>query len=235
MKPPLADIALKILVVEDNDALREANEVFLRAQGHSVIGVSCAEDVSDHAGAFIPDVYLIDLGLPDEDGLSLVGRIRATHPKAGIVITTARTQLNERVTGYRSGADLYMPKPVHPEELSIAIASLGRRLKIDAHDSDTLMLNMTKQELSGPIATVHLTTAESTLLGAFARAPGQSLERWQLHEISGREEGATPTAATIEMRISRLRKKLQLAGAPAPTIKAAHKVGYVVCCTVVVC
>lgn len=231
---PMIGVALKILVVEDNDALREATVGFLQQQGHYVRGVPSAEDVHDLTGSLVPDVYVIDIGLPDEDGLSLARRIRASHPKAGIVVTTARTEVSERVDGYRSGADLYLPKPVHPDELSTAIASLGRRMRVESTPPDALVLVMAKRQLTGPRGTIDLTLAEATVLAAFARSPGQSLERWQLGEIMGRDESGVASAATVEMRISRLRKRLKEAGAPPPTIKSAHKVGYVLCCPVVV-
>jgi DNA-binding response OmpR family regulator len=230
----MIEVSLKILVVEDNDALREATIGFLQQQGHYVRGVPCAEDVHDLTGSLVPDVYVIDLGLPDEDGLSLTSRIRTSHPRAGIVVTTARTEVNQRVDGYRSGADLYLPKPVHPAELSTAIASLGRRMRIESVPSNALVLEMAKRQLTGPSGTVDLTFGEALVLAAFARSPGQSLERWQLGEIIGHSESEPPTAASIEMRISRLRKRLQEAGAPAPTIKAVHKIGYALCRAVVV-
>ncbi len=233
-RPSMIGVALKILVVEDNDALREATVGFLQQQGHYVRGVACAEEVHDLTGSLVPDVYVIDLGLPDEDGLSLTSRIRASHPRAGIVVTTARTEVNERVDGYRSGADLYLPKPVHPDELSTAISSLGRRMRIESTPSDALVLSMTKRQLTGPGGTVDLTFGEASVLAAFARSPGQSLERWQLGEIIGHDDSEVPSSSSIEMRISRLRKRLQDAGAPAPTLKAVHKIGYVLCCAVVV-
>ena len=72
--------ALKILVVEDNDDLREATLAFLQSQGHYVRGVPMAEDISDLAGGFVPDIYVIDLNLPGEDGLSLTRRLRKAQP-----------------------------------------------------------------------------------------------------------------------------------------------------------
>lgn len=222
-------VALKILVVEDNDALREATLTFLQQQGHYVRGVPSAEDTNDLTGGFVPDVYVIDLGLPDEDGLSLTRRLRASHPRAGIVITTALTQLSDRVKGYSNGADLYLSKPVHPDELAVAVASLGMRLRLDPTTVPSLLLSVARLKLSGPLATVDLSGSEATVLSALARAPGQTLERWQIGEIMRGDEGSTPSGSSIEMRISRLRRKLQNAGAEQPSIKALHRVGYTLC------
>ena len=113
----IENVALKILVVEDNDELRAATLAYLQKHGHYVRGVSMAEDIDDMTGGFFPDVYIIDLKLPGENGLSLTRRLRASHPDAGIIITTARTQFDDKLMGYESGADHYLPKPVHPKEL----------------------------------------------------------------------------------------------------------------------
>ena len=123
----MQDAALKILLIEDNDELREATLAFLQNQGHYVRGVPMAEEINDVTGGFVPDVYVIDLNLPDEDGLSLTRRLRASHPNVGIVITTARAKIGDKVLGYESGADLYLTKPLEVPELCAAVAALGRR------------------------------------------------------------------------------------------------------------
>lgn len=227
------DIALKILVVEDNDALREATLAFLQRQNHDVRGVPMAEDIDDETGDFLPDVYVIDLNLPDEDGLSLTRRLRATHANVGIVITTARSQIGDKVIGYECGADLYLTKPVHPHELMAGVNALGKRLRTSRQQHDTLVLDLTGMRLSGPDGRVELTASDTLILSALARAPGQKLERWQLAEIVGGQDVADLSVAMLEMRITRLRKKLSAVGAPSPSVKALHKVGYSLCVSVV--
>jgi DNA-binding response OmpR family regulator len=179
-------------------------------------------------------VYVIDLNLPDEDGLSLTRRLRASHPNVGIVITTARAQIGDKVVGYESGADLYLTKPVHPQELMAGVAAVGKRLRTLSRPHHTMTLNLSRMQLSGPDGNADLTSSDALILSALARAPGQTLERWQVAEIvaSGKED--LPSAATIEMRITRLRKKLSSVGAPSPCIKALHKVGYTLCVSVVI-
>ena len=229
----MQDAALKILVVEDNDELRDATLTFLQSQGHYVRGVAMEEDINDVTGGFVPDVYVIDLNLPDEDGLSLTRRLRASHPNVGIVITTARTKIGEKVAGYESGADLYLSKPVHPQELMAGVAALGKRLRTANTTNHALVLQLSRLSLTGPDAVVELTASDVQILCALVRAPGQSLERWQLGEIISASNDNAPSTASMEMRIARLRKKLASAGAPQPCIKAMHKVGYTLCCPVV--
>ena len=232
-KTSMQDIALKILVVEDNDALREATLAFLQNEGHYVRGVALAEEIDDLLNGFVPDVYVVDLNLPDEDGLSLTRRLRAAHPNVGIVITTARTQIGERVLGYESGADIYLTKPVHPHELMAGIRALGKRVWSNGQQTKAMVLDLKRMLLIGPETQVEITDSDVMVLSALARAPGHKLERWQIVEILGGTDAETPSAATLEMRISRLRKKLAAVGAPAPHIKAVHKVGYTLCTPVV--
>ena len=107
---------LSIVLVEDNDDLRELTADALRGEGHRVLALSCAEELDDQSAGESVDVFLIDLNLPGENGLSLCRRVRASRPDAGIVIMTARVALNDRIAGYKQGgADIYLTKPVSPE------------------------------------------------------------------------------------------------------------------------
>lgn len=232
----MSDTALKILLVEDNDELREATSAFLQSRGHYVRSIPTAEDLGDTSGAFVPDVYVVDLNLPGEDGLSLVRRLRSVHPNVGIVITTARTQIGDKVTGYESGADIYLAKPVAPLELLAGITALAKRVKAHGPQGSALRFQLGRSLLSGPQGNLELTGAEAVILTALIRAPGQTLERWQLAEIIGGGDAAEvlPSAATLEMRITRLRRKLTEAGAEPPAIKALRKYGYALCSPVMI-
>lgn len=226
----MTDLALRILLIEDHDELRALTLALLRQHGHDVRGVPMAQDIDDVTGDFLPDIYLIDLNLPDEDGLALTRRIRAAHQGVGIVITTARVSIGDKVVGYESGADQYLTKPVHPKELLACIDALGKRLRSQKQEGSALTLDLTTLRLSGPTGTTELTASDAQILHALTRAPGRSLERWQIAQIFGVDKNTS--VAAMEMRIARLRKKLVATGAPAPAIKAVHKVGYVLCCTV---
>lgn len=224
--------SLHILVVEDNDSLREATVDFLQTHGHQVMGVVCAEDVDDTPTRDLPDLYLVDVNLPGEDGFSLVERIRKSQPQAGIVLMTARGQLTDRLEGYSSGADNYLIKPVEQSELLVCVNNLARRLKTSAQPArETLELNNQTLSLKGPQGTVILTHGESSLLAAFSRAAGQKLERWQAMQlIDTKDKGLVP--ANLEMRISGLRKKLSACGAPEDAIRTLRGFGYALSCPV---
>lgn len=224
--------ALKILILEDNDDLREGWMAYFQDQGHYVRGAVLAEDLLDESGDLSPDVYVIDLNLPDADGLDVVKRLRSVHPNVGIVITTARTQIGDKVQGYECGADIYFTKPVAPQELMAGIHALAKRRSSNIPEQDQLRLHLAQHELRGPMGSVDLTPTETTLLAALVRATGQPLARWQMAELLGAGNDLA-TDAMLEMRVARLRKKLVAAGASAPAIRAVHKRGYVMCCGVV--
>ncbi len=218
--------SLHILVVEDNDSLRDATVAFLHAQGHQAMGLVCAEEVDDTPTRDLPDLYLIDVNLPGEDGFSLAKRIRESQPLAGIVLITARGQLSDRLEGYNGGADNYLIKPVEQPELLACINNLGRRLKL-AQRSTALDFSLNCQTLSlqGPLGEVPLTHGESLLLCSLVRAAGQKLERWQAMQLVDiKDKGLSP--ANLEMRISTLRRKLSACGAPEDAIRTLRGFGY---------
>jgi DNA-binding response OmpR family regulator len=220
-----------ILVVEDNDSLREATVDFLQNQGHQVSGVVLAEDVDDTPTRDLPDLYLIDVNLPGEDGFSLAARIRRSQPLAGIVLVTARGQLSDRLEGYATGADNYLVKPVEKLELLACVNNLARRLKSGHEDPAELILNHQKSLLSGPQGEITLTHGEGLLLAAMCRAAGQKLERWQAMQlIDSKEKGLV--AANLEMRISALRKKLTVCGASTDAIRTLRGFGYGLNCPI---
>lgn len=224
--------SLKILLLEDNHDLREGWLAFFQRQGHYVRGAALADEILDESGDFSPDVYVIDLNLPDANGLDVVKRLRSVQPNVGIIITTARTHIGDKVEGYDSGADIYFTKPVDPVELMAGINSLAKRRSIVVGDEDDLHLQLDTHQLRGPTSAVDLTPSETLILSGLARAAGQPLARWQIAELLGVGE-ELPSDSMLEMRIVRLRKRLIAVGAQAPGIRAMHKRGYVLCCRVI--
>ena len=224
--------SLHILVVEDNDSLREATVDFLNARGHRAFGIGSAEEVDETPLSDVPDLYLVDVNLPGENGFDLARRIRESQPLAGIILMTARSQLDDRLTGYDHGADNYLIKPVEQAELLACIRSLGVRVMAAARPAAApVVLDPQAMRLEGPAAGVGVTRTESLLLAAFCRAAGHKLERWQVMQLVDPEDrGLTP--ANMEMRISALRKKLLQCGAGEPTITALRGFGYALGCTV---
>lgn len=214
-----------MLVVEDNDDLRQVVVELIAGSGFAVRGVPCAEDVDDNP-RMLADIYVLDLNLPGEDGTSLARRIRRAQPGAAIVMATARTSLDQRIEGYANGADLYLPKPVAPAELLACLQSLGRRL-VSRRPAELTLLQAGGL-CRGPLAEVLLQPHEVEVLAALARAQDRTLERWQLEQLFG-IDGQAPSRAVLDVRVSRLRRKLQEAGASAQVIQAVPNLGYRLC------
>jgi DNA-binding response OmpR family regulator len=218
---------LNIVVVEDNDDLRELTCQVLSQDGHHVTGLACAEELEDFAGGAPADIFLIDLNLPGEDGISLSQRIRKAQPLVGIIIISARTDLDDKVTGYDSGADWYITKPVVFAELTAAIRSFARRRQATKQEKVdvTQVLTLDKLHMFGPLCSAKLTATEGMLLTAFARAPAGKLETWQISEMLGVVADET-MKSSISVRIARLRKKLVDVGAEGVVIESIRNVGY---------
>lgn len=218
---------LNIVVVEDNHKLRSLTCQVLAEEGHSVKGLSCAEELDDLAGGEPADIFLLDLNLPGEDGISLSQRIRKAHPLVGIIIISARTDLGDKLIGYESGADWYMTKPVVFAELTAAIRSFARRRLAVKQDNVDIVRRITlnKLNLVGPLGEAKLTPTEVMLLTAFARAAAGKLETWQIAEMLGVEVNQT-MKNSIAVRVGRLRRKLIELGAEGVVIEPIRNVGY---------
>ena len=225
---PIMPTPLNIMVVEDHDALREVTIEALSQRGHNVRGVDCAEALPDEPGLFPIDLLVIDLNLPGEDGLSLAARIRAAQPDIGIIMVTARNQVRDRMVGYDSGADIYLTKPTSADELIAAVRALTRRICPVDQSASALTLNLDATVLQGPQGRSSLSSHESAILAAFVRAKDHVLETWQLIALTEKDVTEANKKA-LEVQIVRLRKKLQQAGAPEPTIKAIRGQGYRLC------
>jgi DNA-binding response OmpR family regulator len=220
------DAPLHIAVIEDHRLLHQVTVQLLRDQGHHVTGFFCAEELDDESSVFVPDLYVIDLNLPGEDGLSLARRIRASQPATGIIMVTARDSLEDRLQGYGSGADIYLPKPLDPAELLAALSALSRRLRPAL--SEACVVDSSIQQLKGPAGSVHLQAYELRLLCGLARAPAQTLEFWQVAQHLGQSEGDF-SKGSMEVRVARLRRKLsEVSGAENP-IRSLRKTGYRLC------
>lgn len=222
------DTRLNLLVVEDHDDLRAATVAALTKLGYAVLGVASAEAIDDELGRFRPDVLLLDLNLPGEDGLSVARRMRAAVPNIGIVMITARNRAQDVMAGYDSGADIYVAKPVSPEEVHAAIQALARRLRPRERTESSLALDTQTLSIAGPLGSANISDGDCQLLIALAQANTQRLETWQLLERLDKPVSEVEKR-NLTVQITRLRKKLSDVGAPEPTLKAIRGTGYQLC------
>lgn len=219
---------LLVIVIEDHDELREATQEWLEQSGFETRAVNCAEDFDELTLHRPPELFVVDLNLPGEDGLSLSARLRQTYPEAGIVITTARSRLDDRVRGYEQGADVYLAKPVSPQELLAVLHALGQRRRAVVHPADGFFVDGQQLLLKGPRGQCRLSEAEMRLLIALAAAREQTLERWQIAiQLSPGQDNVS--ADNLQNRLSTLRRKFQTCGVTGESIKAIRNTGYRLC------
>lgn len=213
-----------IAILEDHLALREIFSQHLTAEGYKVFAGSCAEDLDDYANEQKIDLLILDLNLPGENGLSIAKRYHNAYKDLQIIMLTVRAEIQDKIIGYESGADLYLPKPVSVEELNAAVKSVFRRAK-GRSASGHPKLNPLKMLLSHEQSSVSLGPSECKILMALVRAPDGLLEYWQLMDLLGVE--ATDKGRTnLGVYVHRLNKKLPQIGLPETSIQSIWKVGY---------
>lgn len=217
-----------IALVEDHPGLRAEIGFHLALAGYAVAELPHGAALDAHLRHHPCRLVVLDLGLPGEDGLSVCARLRDSHPGIGIVILTGRGMVEERVAGWRQGADAYLVKPAVPAELQAVVAGVLRRMP-DAPAPVAprqWTLRVRSRILAGPDnALLELTHAECALLQALVRcAPEPASRRTLVTALGG--DYMTYEAHRLEMAVSRLRTKLAQAWREGETIRAARGVGY---------
>lgn len=218
------DTNINVLVVEDHDNLRDILTRHLTHHGYCAVGVPDAMGLYELIVKQTFEAVVLDLNLPDEDGLMIARRLRATYPNIFIVMMTARNTNTDRVAGYNSGADVYITKPSSGDELLAAINSWQRRSKTQSVDQSRIEFHMQSRELIG-IDRVSLGSAETLILQCLCLAPNLRSEHYRLIELLGHQVDAKGKAA-LEVHMTRLRKKLLQVGCAKPAIKAIRNEGY---------
>jgi DNA-binding response OmpR family regulator len=214
---------LRVVVVEDDPDLSEEIAWRLNETGMQVTACPDAKSFHAHIAEHHADVVVLDLGLPDEDGLSIAKKL-SQHEDMRIVILTARAMVEDRIAGFEAGGDVYLTKPVDLAELSSVVQRLGVRLP--GHIKTTWRLDTTRAILTIPeIGKVELTTKENIILQKFAEAPKQTVTRSVLVKaLWGREDPSTDQRLMVNM--SRLRAKLNERNDDREVIRTCWQVGY---------
>ncbi len=218
-----------IFIIEDDDSIREIEEFALMNAGHKVLGFRCAKDFYKKLEDVIPDLCLIDIMLPDQNGNEIVRHLRrkADTKKLPIIMVTAKTSELDLVKGIEDGADDYIKKPFSVMELISRVKALLRRTSSDEVKElclDGLIVNNAKHEVSIAGKPVELTYKEYKLLSLFIANRGIVLTRdIMMDEVWGTDYAGE--TRTIDMHVKTLRRKL---GAYGSRIKTIRNVGYVI-------
>lgn len=224
--PHLAARPLTTIVVEDQDELNELLVSTIRSEGYMSRGVRSVEDYELLDGPALPDIFIVDLNLPGEDGLSFAGRIRQKHPEVGIIMLTARSELQHRAQGYENGADIYLTKPSTKDELLGALNALSRRIRpsVPPVPATDVVLNLRRLSLTGPMAAVNLSSEEADLLKLARDCPGGRISFDDIRSVLNRGEDVSKAA--LEIKIVRLRKKIAETGLAGRSIASVRNYGY---------
>src|SRR3954452_24614559 len=225
---PVVDGA-RVLVVEDDSALRGAVARGLREAGLEVVtavdGTSALKTVGPGPETRFKAVVL-DIGLPDSDGRDVCQALRARGIDVPVLFLTARDQLHDVLAGFAAGGDDHLSKPFHVSELLARIGAIVRRGRPrPAADATELRLDLADHALIGPDGRQPLTPTEYRVLAALMGAPGQVVRRRALG-AAGWPHGAMVADNTLDQYVARLRRKLASAGDPDRAIATAHGVGY---------
>ncbi|CAM3576045.1 response regulator transcription factor [Parendozoicomonas haliclonae] len=224
---------MHIAIVEDNPDLRTELEYLLTHSGYTVTAVSTAADFYRCLNAADGgiDVVLLDLGLPDEDGLSVARKIKGI-PGMVVIMLTARGHLKDRVDGLESGADAYLTKPVNVMELIAVIESVTRRVRVErgvnqpAGVADQFSIDSSGRRLFLPDGnTVSLTRSEGVVIKVLSGYGMETVSRRSISEALG-QDYMHYDERRLEAIISRLRKKLRESYPEMEVIKAARGIGY---------
>lgn len=201
---------MRLLIVEDERDLASAVADHLRAQGHAV---DVAEDLATAADALAGidyDLMLLDLHLPDGDGIDFLRGLRRQAVRVPVLIGTARDRIMERIAGLEAGADDYLVKPYDLDEMLARIAAIRRRADGRAESQRSfgrLVLLPERQAALLDETQVHLTPKEWAVIERISRRPGVTVSRGQLEEALYAFDTEVESNA-IEAHISRLRAKL---------------------------
>jgi DNA-binding response OmpR family regulator len=225
---------ISVAVVEDDLAHRKELLNLLRAEGYQAGGVDSGKALDEFVKNGLPDLLIIDLNLPGEDGLTIAERYRRISRHLIIIMLTGRVKPGDKVQGYDAGADLYLTKPLRSQELLAAMRSLGRHLKHHEESAEAWILDTNTRILISPdrqYFSLRELTAKMVL--AFAMAPGQRLVSQHLLNIAGVASDAAGKHA-LSVILSRFRAKLDPALEGKPLIKALRLEGYMLCINVLI-
>ena len=210
---------MRVLLIEDHVSLAEAVSDALRRAGFAVDHAASAEEARDMAATAEYALAILDLGLPDADGLALLPTLRGDG-RLPVIVLTARDQLSDRLAGLDGGADDYVVKPVEMPELVARCRAVLRR---PGDRSDTtlrlgpLELDTAARSVSMDGRPVLLGRREVSVLEHLMRASGRVASRRALEEaVYGFDDDVGPNA--LEASVSRLRRALEAAGCPTPIV-----------------
>jgi DNA-binding response OmpR family regulator len=225
--PPGDKETMRVLVIEDNAKMAATLERGLKEHGYGVDVAPTAAAAEGFVGRNAYDVILLDMMLPDRDGVDLCKTVRERGVRTPILVLSALSQTRDKVSGLDAGADDYLTKPFEFDELLSRLRALLRRGQ--GSDAATLRhadleLDLTKRVAKRGGQTIALTNKEFALLEFFMRKAGTVLSRMQIGEAVW-DMNFDPSSNVIDVYVSMLRRKIDR-GFPSPLIHTIVGTGY---------
>ncbi|HEY1687626.1 MAG TPA: response regulator transcription factor [Solirubrobacteraceae bacterium] len=220
---------MKLLVVDDEPAIRQALELVLNLHGFEVATACDGRDALRALGAGRPDAVILDVLMPGLDGLEVCRRMRAAGDRTPVLMLTARTEVSERVAGLEAGADDYLAKPFAHEELIARLHALLRRTGWEGQQDllrfEDLELSPAAHEARRAGRLLELTRTEFLLLELLMQHPRQVLTRSAIFDrVWGYDFG--PSSNSLEVYVGYLRRKTEAEG-ERRLVHTVRGVGYV--------
>ena len=226
----------RILVVDDDARLRTLLQRFLGDDGYVVRVAHDGKQMDKLIAREMFSLIVLDLMLPDEDGIAICKRLRAENSSIPIIMLTAKGSDADRIAGLEAGADDYLPKPFNPKELLARIKAVLRRQnrelpgapsqQVEVVEFGPWTLDLSTRTLKRDGNVVTLTTGEFSVLKALVQHPREPLTRDKLMNLArGREWGAMERS--IDVQVSRLRRLIEDNPSQARYIRTVWGVGYV--------
>ncbi len=209
---------MRVLIVEDDAPLRQSIAEHLEAEGWTVDEAGTSAEGEYSATEFDVDVAIVDLGLPDESGIELILRLRRNDSAVPVLILTARDHWKDKVAGLNAGADDYLVKPFHPEELKARVQALARRAAgwaAPVMACGPIVVNTETQVVTANGDAVTLTGYEYRLLEVLVRGAGRVFSKAALTDHLYSQDFERDSNV-IEVFIGRLRRKLDPDGEIKP-------------------
>jgi two-component system phosphate regulon response regulator OmpR len=229
------DAQTHIVVVEDETTQRDLLVDYLSRQGYRVSGAENGAALRRLVDRDLPALVMLDVGLPGEDGFTLARWLRERSGRVGIIMVTAATDTVDRIVGLETGADDYIAKPFEPRELLARVKSVLRRVAGSAVAPTAgarirmgrRVLDLEKRVLADPAdgSEDRLSASEFDLLKVFAENPNRPLMRDWLLEVTAHRDMESFDRA-IDLRVTRLRRKIEHDPAHPEAIRTVRGVGY---------
>ncbi|AWO02005.1 DNA-binding response regulator [Chitinophaga alhagiae] len=220
---------MKILIIEDESALSKSIAAYLAAENYTCELAPDKKTALDKIETFDYDCILLDISLPDGNGLQVLEALKANHKTDGVIIISARDSIDDRIQGLQLGADDYLTKPFHLSELSARIAAVIRRRRFAGNnvlEAEGLLLDPQARTVKVRQTPVDLTKKEYDLLLYLLTNRNRVVSKQAIAEhLSGDGEGLFDNYDFIYAHMKNLKKKLLQAGW-TDRVKAIYGMGY---------